>query len=326
MRNNDYYQVLGLNPTCTPHDIKKSYRQLALIWHPDKNHNKKEAQVQFMSINEAYNILIDTTKREIYDTYGHEGLNLAQEDNTKARNKNNFFEKGFFGADKSAFDVMKGIFEDNDDDDFFKGFDLSGMCNKMKANIEAFVYENIISSEDEESDFFTDYMPTFMNTTFTSSFSSLHKLYPGEGNPAQFFSSIFSDSSDNELNADKRNSANKNSKKSKDTKVKLTRGDGNEKMSPKPSNPSNKRKAKTSKCSKNSKKSFLVNDETEVFEEELHIEFNVINQKRKLSYSIEILEGTDHDIPLRKNQLKKSAGKNEGEKRLIHDGKKKIKK
>lgn len=326
MRNNDYYQVLGLKPTCTPHEIKKSYRQLALIWHPDKHNNKKEAQVQFTSINEAYNILIDTNKRRIYDNYGHEGLSSTQE-GTKSQNK--FFEKGFCGADKSAFDVLKDIFQENDDDDFFKNFDLSGMCGNMKANVQSFVYKHVISSDDEENDFFTDYTPTFMNTTFTSSLSSLNnQFYGGEGSSTEFFSSFFADSFENESDNKNKNPAKKKQKKNKKTTIEEENAYEtlNKDKTSKHACPSNTRKAGASKSRKNSKDSFLINSGNGIFEEEFHIEFNLVGQKRRLNFSIDILEGTDNEVFTKKSCPKNSSGKTGGKKRSNHEGRKKVKK
>lgn len=64
----DYYKILGVSRNCEESDIKKSYRKLALKWHPDKNPQKKEeAQAKFMKISEAYEVLSDPEKRRQYD-------------------------------------------------------------------------------------------------------------------------------------------------------------------------------------------------------------------------------------------------------------------
>ena len=71
----EYYDILKLNRDASESDIKKSYRKLAMKWHPDKNpNNKEEAESNFKKISEAYNILSDPEKREIYDNHGKEGL------------------------------------------------------------------------------------------------------------------------------------------------------------------------------------------------------------------------------------------------------------
>jgi len=71
----DYYELLEIGREATVADIKKSYRKLALKWHPDKNpENPEEATRKFKEIAEAYEVLIDDKKRKIYDRYGKEGL------------------------------------------------------------------------------------------------------------------------------------------------------------------------------------------------------------------------------------------------------------
>ena len=70
----NYYAILELEKTATEADIKKSYRKLAVKWHPDKNQDKELAESKFKEIAEAYGILSDPQKREIYDKYGLDGL------------------------------------------------------------------------------------------------------------------------------------------------------------------------------------------------------------------------------------------------------------
>ncbi|XP_054161984.1 dnaJ homolog subfamily B member 4-like isoform X2 [Oppia nitens] len=69
----DYYQILGISRTATTDDIKKAYRKLALRYHPDKN-KAPEAEEKFKLIAEAYEVLSDKKKRDIYDQFGEEGL------------------------------------------------------------------------------------------------------------------------------------------------------------------------------------------------------------------------------------------------------------
>jgi molecular chaperone DnaJ len=74
----DYYEVLAVSRTASVDEIKAAYRKAALKWHPDRNpEHKADAEVKFRECTEAYSVLSDQQKRQIYDTYGHAGLSSA---------------------------------------------------------------------------------------------------------------------------------------------------------------------------------------------------------------------------------------------------------
>jgi len=87
-QNTRLYQILELETSATEDEIKRAYKKLALKYHPDKNPNQEE---RFKEISTAYNILSDPEKKEIYDTYGEEGLT--------------FLDNGMFG-DGELFKVL----------------------------------------------------------------------------------------------------------------------------------------------------------------------------------------------------------------------------
>ena len=74
MSKRDYYEVLGLSRDASADQIKKSYRKLALKFHPDKNPGDVEAEEKFKEASEAYQILSDDETRARYDRFGHEAF------------------------------------------------------------------------------------------------------------------------------------------------------------------------------------------------------------------------------------------------------------
>ncbi|XP_037361859.1 dnaJ homolog subfamily C member 5B [Talpa occidentalis] len=73
------YEILGLHKGASNEEIKKTYRKLALKYHPDKNPDDPSAAEKFKEINNAHTILTDRSKRNIYDKYGSLGLYVAEQ-------------------------------------------------------------------------------------------------------------------------------------------------------------------------------------------------------------------------------------------------------
>jgi molecular chaperone DnaJ len=70
----DYYEVLSVERTADGEEIKRAYRRMAMKYHPDRNPGDAEAEAKFKEAAEAYEVLSDQQKRQLYDTHGHEGL------------------------------------------------------------------------------------------------------------------------------------------------------------------------------------------------------------------------------------------------------------
>lgn len=108
-----FYEILNVQRSSDVHTIKKAYRKLALIWHPDKNpDNKIEAEKMFKLISQAYEVLSDENKRQIYDKYGHEGLNGS----SNGPSSSHCFDDNF-----DIFD-LHDIFTFRDPHDIFREF------------------------------------------------------------------------------------------------------------------------------------------------------------------------------------------------------------
>lgn len=70
----DYYEILGVSRDVSAKDLKKAYRKLALQYHPDRNPDDPDAEERFKEASEAYEVLSNDEKRQIYDRFGHDGL------------------------------------------------------------------------------------------------------------------------------------------------------------------------------------------------------------------------------------------------------------
>ena len=74
MADKDFYEILGVSRDAGDDEIKKSYRKLAMKFHPDQNKGNQEAERKFKEVSAAYEILKDSQKRAAYDQYGHDAF------------------------------------------------------------------------------------------------------------------------------------------------------------------------------------------------------------------------------------------------------------
>lgn len=109
MAKRDYYEVLGVSRSAGADEIKKAYRKLALELHPDRNPNDPSAEERFKEASEAYGVISDPQKRQVYDQFGHAGLQgssgvgNAQDIFTNVQDIfSDFFGGGFGGGRRRA--------------------------------------------------------------------------------------------------------------------------------------------------------------------------------------------------------------------------------
>ncbi|MDA0967741.1 MAG: molecular chaperone DnaJ [Proteobacteria bacterium] len=74
MADKDFYEILGVQKNASDDEIKKSYRKLAMKYHPDRNKDDKESERKFKEVSAAYETLKDSEKRSAYDQYGHDAF------------------------------------------------------------------------------------------------------------------------------------------------------------------------------------------------------------------------------------------------------------
>ncbi|MBI5586346.1 MAG: DnaJ domain-containing protein [Deltaproteobacteria bacterium] len=109
MPEKDYYKILGVEKKASEEEIKKSYRKLAMKYHPDRNKGDKKAEEKFKELSEAYAVLSDKEKRKQYDTVGSSGFQqrYTQEDIFKGFDFSNIFREFGFGGGGGSFE---GVF------------------------------------------------------------------------------------------------------------------------------------------------------------------------------------------------------------------------
>lgn len=113
MSAKDYYEILGLERSVSPEELKKTYRKLALKYHPDTTKGDKALEEKFKEINEAYAVLSDPEKRRQYDTFGADGFNqrFSQEDIFRNFDLGSIFnEFGFSGGAAGGGDFFSSLF------------------------------------------------------------------------------------------------------------------------------------------------------------------------------------------------------------------------
>src|SRR6266705_5110958 len=104
----DYYEVLGVERGATDEEVKRSYRKLAVKFHPDKNPDDPHAEEKFKEIDEAYYVLIDPDKRAAYDRFGHAAFAQGTAARGGFHDPFDIFREVFGGAGGGIFETFFG--------------------------------------------------------------------------------------------------------------------------------------------------------------------------------------------------------------------------
>ena len=122
----DYYEVLGVNKNATDDELKKAYRKMAKKYHPDANpDNKEEAEKKFKEVNEAYEVLSDKQKRQMYDQFGFNGPQFG------GGQGGGYYS---YGSDFSGFGGFSDFGDFGDLGDIFSSFFGGGASRSRNSN------------------------------------------------------------------------------------------------------------------------------------------------------------------------------------------------
>jgi molecular chaperone DnaJ len=134
MAKEDYYQLLGVARNASDDEIKKSFRRLAMKYHPDRNRDNPEAEEQFKKVKEAYDILSDAKKRSAYDQFGHAGVDPSMGGG-----------QGFGGANFS--DIFGDVFGDIFSGGGSRGRGGAQRGSDLRYNLEISLEEAVAGTE-----------------------------------------------------------------------------------------------------------------------------------------------------------------------------------
>ncbi|MFN2542723.1 MAG: molecular chaperone DnaJ [Chthoniobacterales bacterium] len=107
-KKRDYYEVLGVGRNASEEEVKRSYRKLAVKFHPDKNPDDPQAEEKFKELGEAYDVLMDADKRAAYDRYGHAAFAHGPAAGRGFHDPFDIFREVFGGASGGIFETFFG--------------------------------------------------------------------------------------------------------------------------------------------------------------------------------------------------------------------------
>lgn len=134
-----YYEILGIEESATSDEVKKAYRNLALVWHPDKNQSNPEAHSKFQTILKAYETLSDSKERDWYDRHKDQILNDGDKQEVEACiNLFQYFSSScyanFDDSEDGFYTVYREVFKTIAHEEIDAHEQISRLSNKSKVS------------------------------------------------------------------------------------------------------------------------------------------------------------------------------------------------
>jgi DnaJ-class molecular chaperone len=144
----DYYEVLGVPKSASKEEIKKKFRELAKKYHPDLNKDDKTAAAKFREVSEAYEVLEDDNKKQMYDNFGHSGVEQGANYDQGSGGFNPFGGGGGFGFETTFH--SSGSLDAEDVMEMFFGGNIS-MLKPVEAQVTLSFFEAVNGCKKEVS-------------------------------------------------------------------------------------------------------------------------------------------------------------------------------
>ena len=138
----DFYDVLGVEKSATKEEIKKKFRDLAKKYHPDLNKDDKTCEAKFREVSEAYEVLEDDKKRQMYDNFGHSGVDQNYQQSNQSAGGFNPFGGGGFGGFQGNFHTSSGTVDPEDIMEMFFGGSM-GQLRPIEVNVTLSFFEAV---------------------------------------------------------------------------------------------------------------------------------------------------------------------------------------
>lgn len=148
METKHYYRILGVEKSADETEIKRAYRKLALLYHPDTNPCDDASDEKFKEINEAYNVLSDKTKRHLYDMGQDPNARIPPYSSSPFGGAADYFGQGFFGGHFKCRGGGFGMGFGRRRRRFFQNMAFAAFAERFGSTVDAPVHDLPLTSEE----------------------------------------------------------------------------------------------------------------------------------------------------------------------------------